>query len=79
VVLSLLTLLALLGLTFVLYATASRESARVSLEAETLSRPDIDPEMLASYFLGQLLYDAPDDEGGRMMRGEFIPDYGVIA
>jgi hypothetical protein len=64
VVLWLLTLFAILGLAFVLYADASRESARQYLEAETQHRPDVDPELLLSHFLGQLLFDAADDETG---------------
>src|SRR6185437_10996268 len=27
-------------------------------------RPDIDPELLLAHFLGQLIYDVPDDESG---------------
>src|SRR5262249_32661850 len=64
VVLCLLTLFAILGLTFVLYAEASRESARLYREAETQTWPDIDAELLLSHFLGQLLFDAADDETG---------------
>jgi hypothetical protein len=59
-----LTLMALLGVTFVLYATASRQSARLAVEAQDQLRPDADPERLLAYFLGQLLFDAPDDAAG---------------
>src|SRR5262245_24908128 len=62
VVLCMLTLLALLGLALVLYADSSRRSARLHLEAQR--RPDVEPELLLAYFLGQLLFDAPDEEHG---------------
>jgi hypothetical protein len=64
VVLCMLTLLAMLGVTFVLYATASRQSARLAAEAQDQRRPDADPERLLAFFLGQLLFDAPDDLRG---------------
>src|SRR5438270_9029534 len=64
VVLATLTLLAILGITFVLYASSAADSARLSREAESLQRPDLDPEKALSYFLGQLLYDRLDDESG---------------
>src|SRR5262249_12622704 len=64
VVITLLTLFAVLGLSFVLYANATAEGSRLSREAESVSRPDVDPELLFSFFLGQLLYDVPDDATG---------------
>src|SRR6516162_9478899 len=64
VVLGMLTLFAAVGLAFVFYATASQESAHLNLEGQSLARPDVDPELLFSYFLGQLLFDVPDDETG---------------
>jgi hypothetical protein len=64
VVVSLLTLFALVGITFVLYSDAAAISSRIFREAEAPSRPDMDPEMLAGFFLGQLLYDVHDDESG---------------
>src|SRR6516164_607973 len=64
VVLCLLTLFLIVGLTFVFYANACQQAARLGLEAESRDRPDADPELLASYFLGQLIYDAVDDESG---------------
>src|SRR5262249_51875143 len=39
-------------------------SSRYAREAASLSRPDVDPELLLACFLGQLLYDCPDDAGG---------------
>ena len=64
VVISLLTLFAVIGLSFVLYANATAEGARLSREAQSERRPNVDPELLFSYFLGQLLYDAADDVTG---------------
>jgi hypothetical protein len=64
VVLSLLTLFAIVGISFVLYADAEALSSRVGREAENLTRPDVDPQLALSLFLGQMIYDAPDDESG---------------
>src|SRR6266511_3345480 len=64
VVVALLTLFAVVGLTFQLYANAQAASARLAREAECPTRPDVDPEVLLAYFLGQLVYDAGDDEPG---------------
>ncbi len=55
VVLSLLTLFALVGITFVLYADAEAAAARVSREAETAQRADVPPEQALAYFLGQFI------------------------
>ncbi|MCI0462448.1 MAG: hypothetical protein L0Z62_36315, partial [Gemmataceae bacterium] len=63
VVISLLTLFALVGLSFVLYADAEAASARLAREAEVQSRPDLDPRLLLAFFLGQLVCDV-DDQGG---------------
>src|SRR5262249_30820631 len=56
VVISLLVLFSLVGLAFVVYAEAQANTARIWREAETHERPDMDPELLLSYFLGQLIY-----------------------
>lgn len=64
VVVALLTLFAVVGLSFVLYAEAAAQAARLRREAENAVRPDVEPELLLAYFLGQLLYDAPDDGAG---------------
>jgi hypothetical protein len=64
VVVVLLTLFAVVGLSFVLYANAAATSARLFREAEAPSRPDVAPERLLAYFLGQLLYDVSDDRTG---------------
>jgi hypothetical protein len=63
VVLALLTLLALVGLTFVLYADAEAASARLHREAQSRQQADVEPELLLAYFLGQLVYDVDDDVG----------------
>jgi hypothetical protein len=64
VVVSLLTLFALVSISFVLYADAAAVAARLFRESQVPDRPDQDAETLLSYFLGQLLYDVKDDAGG---------------
>ncbi len=64
VVLSLLTLFAIVGLTFVFYADSSAASSDIALKAENQTRPDYDPEAAMSFFLGQIIYDLPDDATG---------------
>lgn len=64
VVLSLLTLFAIVGITFVLVADSHALSSKLAREAETTFRPDMDPEAAFSMFLGQLVYDVEDDERG---------------
>src|SRR5262249_1158298 len=64
VVVWLLTLFLIVGLSFVFYANSCKQAARLQLEAEAPRPADVEPERLLSYFLGQLLYDVPDDEGG---------------
>ncbi len=74
VVLSLLTLFALVGVTFVLYADAEAAAARVAREAQTLQAADVNPEEALSYFLNQLIYDVPDTVAGAMsgLRGHSL-------
>ncbi|HEY7331140.1 MAG TPA: hypothetical protein VH592_26125, partial [Gemmataceae bacterium] len=64
VVLSLLTLFALVGITFVLYADAEATAARIARESQTSQVADVDPETALSFFLGQLIYDVPDTPAG---------------
>src|SRR5262245_55811558 len=64
VVLALLTLFAIVGISFVLYADAEASGARISKDAENVFQPDIDPELAVSMILGQLIYDVPDDPTG---------------
>src|SRR5262249_43747028 len=65
IVLSLLTLMLIMTLAFVLYASSEAESARVYREAQGEPHSeDVSPEVLFSYFTSQLLFDVPDDESG---------------
>jgi hypothetical protein len=64
VVLALLTLFAIVGISFVLYAHATATGSRYYCESQSESRPDVDPEFLLNYFMGQLLFDVSDDERG---------------
>jgi hypothetical protein len=57
-------LFAMVGVTFVLYAQSEVTSARWSKEAVSSRRADVEPELLLAYFLGQLVYDVPDDDAG---------------
>src|SRR5437667_11577224 len=63
VVISLLTLFAIVGLSFVLYADAEAKSSQIFREAEVQNLPDMDPELLFASFLEQLIYDADDITG----------------
>src|SRR5262245_25751240 len=62
VVLALLTLFALVGISFVLYADAQALSARTFREAESQPRADMDPYQLFAYAMGQIVYDVRDRE-----------------
>ena len=63
VVLALLTLLAIVGLTFVLYADAQATAARIYRESQSAQQADVNPERLLAIFLNQLLYDVDDTNG----------------
>src|SRR5262245_24107611 len=89
---TLLTLFAVVGLSFVYYAEAEATSAKLARESETLVRPDVDSELALSLFLNQLIYGVRDDETGAysalrghdLARGmfglnyEFQPDGSVL-
>jgi hypothetical protein len=60
VVLALLTLFAILGLSFVFYADAEATSARIYREAQSLPPDPTDVTVYWKNFLGQLIYDVPD-------------------
>ena len=60
VVITLLTLFAVVGITFVIYAQAEASSMRAARQAENIAYPDADPEMLLAYYLNQLIYGPPD-------------------
>jgi hypothetical protein len=64
VVLALLTLFAIVGIGFVLYANATATAARIYRQAHSQSQVDVDPELLLSFFMGQLVFDVPDDARG---------------
>src|SRR6266496_350016 len=68
VVLALLTLFAIVGITFVFYAQKSNSASvnfREGLQRGTTpGGPDIDPGVLFRWAVGQLIYDAGDDASG---------------
>src|SRR5262249_1641701 len=64
VVVSLLTLFAIVGLSFVMYAEAEAKGAQTFRDATILSASETEPEMLLAYFLNQLIYDVADTEPG---------------
>lgn len=73
VVLALLTLFAIVGITFVLYAQAQATAARIAREGETAQRADMPPEECLALFLGQFLYDVHDTTGyGSGLRGHSL-------
>jgi hypothetical protein len=57
VVLALLTLFAIVGISFVLYADSEARSAQISREAEVTNIEDINPQTLLNFALGQLITD----------------------
>jgi hypothetical protein len=64
VVVALLTLFAVVAVSLVLHASDHAARARLFREAGSQNQADLGPELLLAYFLGQLLYDAADDESG---------------
>ena len=62
IVLTMLTLFAIVALAFVLYASAEAESARIYRESNMYIdfRPDVAPGSAANYVLGQLLFSPPE-------------------
>src|SRR5947208_12802241 len=74
VVISLLTLFAIVGLSFVLYANAEANASKIYREAANQNQIDMEPELLFNMFLGQLIYDVNDDYTGvySAMRGHSL-------
>lgn len=64
VVLALLTLFAIVGISFVLYANSEANASRYFREGEAPPQPDMDPEQLLAYFLNQAIYDVDDERPG---------------
>ncbi len=64
VVITLLTLFAVVGLSFVYYADSEATSSRYFREAQALTAPDVEPELALAFFLNQLIYGARDDDSG---------------
>src|ERR1700722_15198748 len=62
VVLAILTLFAILGITFVLYSESVALAARYGSEGASLNTPDMDPQECFALFLSQLIYDVSDTD-----------------
>src|SRR6516162_636521 len=67
VVMAMLALFASVAISFVFYADSEAEAARLARQAQDKDQADIDPELLASYFLNQLIY--PTDNVYSALRG----------
>src|SRR5438045_761105 len=86
IVITLLTLFAVTGLSFVFYAESEATSAKVFREANDNYRPDIDPETALAFFLGKLIYGEKDDESGvysalrghDLARGVYGANYDLV-
>jgi len=72
IVISLLVLFSLVGLAFVVYAQSQANVARLWRESETAQQPDMDPELLLAYFLGQLVYGT--DNPHSALRGHSLAE-----
>jgi hypothetical protein len=78
VVLAMLTLLTVIGVTFVLYSDSAESTARIAMEGEksvSLTQPASWPtDELMAYAFGQLIYDAEDDSAGQQsnLRGHSL-------
>ena len=82
VVLALLTLFAIVGISFVLFANSTAQSAANNRASETEINPDMEPELCLSLFLGQMIYDVHDDILGvqSALRGHsFANMYGATS
>jgi hypothetical protein len=65
VVLAMLTLLTVIGVTFVLYADNAESTARISMESEKTVLAGYRTDELMAYAFGQLIYDVEDDDAGQ--------------
>ncbi len=75
VVLAMLTLLAIIGITFVMYASSLEQCSEAAIDEQKIdARPRFDPETALSVFLGQFVYDAEDDAAGfySVLRGHSL-------
>src|SRR5260370_1806200 len=73
VVMALLTICAAVGLSFVFYGEAESTAAAYFGENSRKMVPDVDPELLLAYFLGQHIYDVDDSNGTySAMRGHSL-------
>jgi hypothetical protein len=80
VVLVLLTLFAIVGLAFVLYANAEGEASRVYRETNIGNNViNISSNSLASFALGQFLFDTPDPQATSPLGPGNYPQYGWSA
>src|SRR6516165_8094725 len=61
VVLALLTLFAIVGLSFVLYAQAEADASRIFREDKTLRQLRESPDRMWSFALSKLIYDEDDN------------------
>ena len=66
VVLAMITLLTILGITFVMYADSSEATARINMESEKLHQVDWTGNELMQLAFGQLVFDVEDDELGQV-------------
>src|SRR5205823_2519960 len=46
------------------FSDATAQSARLGRQSEDQTRPDMEAELAFSLFLGQMIYDVPDDDFG---------------
>src|SRR3954447_297658 len=70
VVMAMLALFATVALSFVFYADNEAVAANLYAKSQMKEQPDIHPELLASYFLNQLIYDT--DNIYSAMRGQSL-------
>ncbi len=70
IVIAMLALFAGVALGAVFYAESAATSSSLTRQGLDLTQPDADPELLLSYFLGQLIYDT--DNVNSSMRGHSL-------